>query len=120
MKTIKILLIAVLAITFTSIAFAQTKDSKNAATSIQTAQIPVAGNCGSCKSRIEKAAKTAGATKADWSAKAQTLTVTFDSSTTSVDKISQQVAAVGHDTGKYKADDKTYNALPGCCKYDRK
>jgi copper chaperone CopZ len=120
MKTIKILLVAVFAIAFSSLAFAQTKECKNAVASIQTAQIKVSGNCEYCKDRIEKAAKTAGASKADWSTKAQTLTVTFDTSKTNVDKISQQVAAAGHDTGSYKADNKTYNALPSCCKYDRK
>jgi hypothetical protein len=26
---------------------------------------------------------------------------------------------VGHDTEKYRADDKAYAKLPGCCKYDR-
>ncbi|MFA6854485.1 MAG: copper chaperone, partial [Bacteroidales bacterium] len=27
------------------------------------------------------------------------------------------LAAVGHDTDKYKADQATYDALPSCCKY---
>jgi Cu(I)/Ag(I) efflux system membrane fusion protein len=27
------------------------------------------------------------------------------------------VAKAGHDTEKYKATDKVYNDLPGCCKY---
>jgi len=33
------------------------------------------------------------------------------------DDIQKRLAAVGHDTQKYKATDKAYNSLPGCCKY---
>jgi len=134
MKTIKIILTAIVACTFTFSATAQChmdgmddskKDTKSTVVAklpanAQTATIKVSGNCESCKARIEKAAKTAGAIKADWNAKAQTLTVAFDPAKTNVDKISKAIAAVGHDTDKYKADDKTYNALPGCCKYERK
>ncbi|MFA5818075.1 MAG: hypothetical protein WC854_02205 [Bacteroidales bacterium] len=47
------------------------------------------------------------------------VTVTFDPSKTSVDALSKKFASVGHDTEKYKTDDKVYDALPGCCKYER-
>ncbi len=33
---------------------------------------------------------------------------------------SKKLASVGHDTEKYKADDKAYNALDECCKYERR
>jgi len=36
-----------------------------------------------------------------------------------LDKIEVAVAKVGQDTKMHKADDKTYNELPGCCKYNR-
>jgi len=133
MKTIKIILIAIVACTFTLSATAQChmdnmtdtkKETKTTTAKLpantKTAAIKVSGNCESCKARIEKAAKTAGAIKADWSAKTQTLTVAFDPTKTNEDKISKSVAAAGHDTDKYKADDKTYNSLPDCCKYERK
>jgi len=84
-----------------------------------TQTLKVSGNCGTCKARIEKAALTAGATKADWNSSKQVLTVNFDSKKTSLDKIAKQIAAVGHDNEKYKATDKTYQALPGCCQYKR-
>ena len=32
----------------------------------------------------------------------------------------KKIAAVGHDTEKYLADDKVYEKLPGCCHYERK
>jgi copper chaperone CopZ len=70
-----------------------------------------------CKTRIEKAAKLDGVSKAEWDAKSKALTVTFDSEKTTMDLIGKKVASVGHDNDKAKADDKVYSALPGCCKY---
>lgn len=79
----------------------------------------VKGNCESCKARIEKAAKSAGAKSAEWSAEKQTVTLNFDSSKTSADQILKKIAEVGHDNEKYKTTDDVYKQLPGCCLYDR-
>ncbi|MGC4127986.1 MAG: TonB-dependent receptor [Bergeyella sp.] len=79
----------------------------------------VKGNCGMCKSRIEKAAKTAGAESAVWNAETQKVTLNFDASKTSADAILKKIAEVGHDNEKYKASDEVYSKLPGCCLYDR-
>lgn len=79
----------------------------------------VKGNCESCKARIEKAAKSAGANSAEWSAEKQIVTLNFDSSKTSADQILKQIAEVGHDNEKYKTTDDVYKKLPGCCLYDR-
>lgn len=79
----------------------------------------VKGNCESCKARIEKAAKSAGANSAEWSAEKQTVTLNFDSSKTSADQILKKIAEVGHDNEKYKTTDDVYKKLPGCCLYDR-
>jgi len=79
----------------------------------------VKGNCESCKARIEKAAKSAGAKSADWNAEKQTVTLDFDSSKTSADQILKKIAEVGHDNEKYKTTDDVYKKLPGCCLYDR-
>jgi len=84
----------------------------------KTEKINVAGKCGMCETRIEKAALAIdGVTKADYDLKAKTLSVTFDEKKTSVDGIEKAMAVVGHDTDKYKAEDAVYNKLPGCCKY---
>lgn len=86
----------------------------------KTEKIKVSGNCGMCETRIEKAALAVpGVSKADWDKTSKDLTVVFDASKASVDKIETAVAKVGHDTPKHKADTKTYDALPGCCHYDR-
>lgn len=86
----------------------------------KTETFKVWGNCDMCKARIEKAVKSEGAASADWNTKTKILTVTFDPSKTSVDSFSKKLAAVGHDTEKYKADDKAYQALDACCQYERR
>ena len=79
----------------------------------------VRGNCGSCKARIEKAAKAAGAKSAVWDAVKQTVVLDFDPAKTSADAILKKIAEVGHDNEKYRAEDSVYQNLPGCCLYDR-
>jgi periplasmic mercuric ion binding protein len=86
----------------------------------KTETFKVWGNCDMCKARIEKAVKADGATSADWNKNTKILTVTFDPSKTSIDSFSRKLAAVGHDTEKYKADDKAYQALDACCQYERR
>lgn len=86
---------------------------------LKTESIKVWGNCDMCKARIEKAAKAEGATTASWDSKTKMLAVSYDPSKTNTDALAKKIAAVGHDTEKFKADDKTYSALPGCCHYDR-
>lgn len=91
------------------------------------AQIPVKkeneyfvrGNCGSCKSRIEKAAKEAGATSSSWDAETQKVTLDFDPNKTTAEKILKKIADVGHDNEMFTASDAVYKGLPGCCLYDR-
>ncbi|MFC2111139.1 heavy-metal-associated domain-containing protein [Bacteroidota bacterium] len=84
----------------------------------KTDTITVNGACGMCETRIEKATQAVkGVTKADWSSKTQQLIVTYDETKTEINKIHEAVSKVGHDTELMKADDKTYNALHGCCKY---
>ncbi|MFY9151448.1 MAG: heavy-metal-associated domain-containing protein [Prolixibacteraceae bacterium] len=112
MKTVKILIIALLAIVFTSNTNAQTPAGNS-----KTETIKVSGNCDMCKARIEKAAKMDGVTKAEWSKKEKTLTATFDPAKTNMTEIGKKVATAGHDNEKAKATDAIYEKLPGCCQY---
>ncbi len=89
--------------------------SANAQTSTK---LKVSGNCGMCKSSIEKAAKTAGATTANWDMDAKLLTLIFDGKT-NLDKIESAIAAIGYDTEHKTATQASYDALHECCKYDR-
>jgi copper chaperone CopZ len=129
MKTVKIIIVAVLAIALSSNYYAQmvdhskmdmskTKtDAKMDMTATKTETLKVSGNCDLCKARIEKAAKLDGVSKAEWDAKSKILSVTYDPAKTNIDQVSRKVAAAGHDNEKVKADEKAYSALPGCCKY---
>jgi periplasmic mercuric ion binding protein len=81
--------------------------------------IPVSGNCGMCKSKIEKAAKDAGVKEASWDVDAKVLTVKYNSSSTNAAKIQQAVAAAGYDTRDVKTTDEAYGKLHSCCQYDR-
>ena len=90
------------------------------AQSSKTETIKVWGNCGMCKTTIEKAAKKAGATKATWNEDSKELKVTYAVSKTSSAKIQEAIAKSGYDTQDLIADNKAYDNLHGCCKYDRK
>lgn len=119
MKTLKFIIAATLAVIFGTNSFAQMHDhSKMDMTKSET--IKVWGNCGTCKARIEKAAKVDGVSSADWNKETKVLTLVYDPSKVKSDDIQKKIAAVGHDTEKFKADDKVYAKLPGCCQYERK
>lgn len=78
----------------------------------------VSGNCEMCKERIETAAKSVkGVTTAIWDVDSKVLHVNYNPVQTDLIKIQKAIAKAGHDTEKFKAEDKTYNALPECCKY---
>jgi len=79
----------------------------------------VLGNCEMCETRIENAAKSVvGVQSAEWDKNTKMITITYNGDI-EVNDIEKAIASAGHDTSNYKADDKVYNALPGCCKYDR-
>jgi len=132
MKTVKIIIVALLAVALSSTSFAQmtdhskmdmsktSTDSKMAMASSKSETVKVYGNCDMCKSRIEKAAKIDGVSKASWDSKTKLLSMVYDPSKVNSEVIQKKIAAVGHDTEKFKADNKVYDKLPSCCLYDRK
>lgn len=79
----------------------------------------VRGNCGMCKSTIEKAANSVeGVATANWDTDKKKIDVSFDSSKTDVMAIHNAIAASGYDTEKVAGDEEAYKNLPGCCQYD--
>ena len=123
MKTIKMLSVALIVLFAQMSVVAQNaamhQNHPMAKAAITTTTFKVWGNCDMCKTRIEAAAKSAGATKANWSDKTKMLSVSYDASKVKVMDIHKKIAAAGHDTDKAKAADKTYKALPDCCQYER-
>ncbi len=81
----------------------------------------VSGNCEMCKKRIEKAAlSVSGVKSSDWHMDCGTLYLIVNEQKTDVTTIQKAIAAVGHDTGEFKASKEVYEALHSCCQYDRK
>ncbi|VAW15657.1 Probable Co/Zn/Cd efflux system membrane fusion protein [hydrothermal vent metagenome] len=110
-KTILTTIVLILTVT---VNFAQSKSVETEAT------FGVRGNCGMCKSTIEKAANSIdGVSSATWDKENKKIDVSFDATKTSLDKIHNAIAASGYDTDKVKADGKAYNNLAGCCQYDK-
>ena len=94
---------------------AQEKKSKN-----KKVVIKVAGNCGMCEKRIEKAAYSVkGVKTAEWHVDCQDIHLVIDETKCSAEDVAKAIAAVGHDTGSVKAEDAVYNKLHGCCNYER-
>ena len=105
----KSIFLSLLFVCMAAVGFAQTK----------TETLKVSGECGSCKKKIESAAKKAGASYAVWDVDSKELTVKYNSTTTNNAKIQNSIAGVGYDTQDFKATDEAYNKLDGCCQYDR-
>lgn len=111
----KKLVLLVLACIFSLSMVAQEKKSKN-----KKVVLKVAGNCGMCEKRIEKAAYSVkGVKDAEWHVDCQDIHLVIDETKCSADDVAKAIAAVGHDTGKIKADDAVYDKLHGCCNYER-
>ena len=108
MKSLKIFLFSFLLLSAQTL-FAQTK----------TESLKVAGACGMCKTKIESAAKKAGATYAVWNEDSKDLVVKYNSTSSNTAKIQKNIAKAGYDTKDFKATDEAYNQLHSCCKYDR-
>ena len=85
----------------------------------KTETFQVSGNCGMCENKIEKAAKAAGASYAEWNKDTKLITVKYTSSATNLAKIQQSIAEAGYDNAGVKANDEKYNQLHSCCKYER-
>ncbi|XOV66110.1 MAG: heavy-metal-associated domain-containing protein [Fluviicola sp.] len=86
----------------------------------ERATFTIYGECGMCETRIENAInEMEGVIWADWEEATLELTVKYDTSKTSLDKIKQKAAAIGHDTNEIRASEEAYENLHPCCKYER-
>ena len=88
-------------------------------TAMTNVSFGVRGNCGMCKTTIEKAANNVeGVATATWNVDKKKIDVSFDEAKTDAIVIHKAIAASGYDTDKVKGDLDAYEGLPGCCKYD--
>ena len=77
----------------------------------------VHGVCVQCKERIEKAVKGKGVRYATWDVTSKQLSLIFDPTLTTLDKIENRIVDAGHDLENKKAKTSVYNDLPKCCHY---
>lgn len=97
--------------------FAFTQFLPSQENTISEAEFKVLGNCGQCKSRIEKALKIKEVKNAKWNKQTKILKISYLSNAVLLDSLQQRISAVGHDTEKFKAPDSVYAKLPACCRY---
>jgi len=105
-------------------------DAKKETTSVENTEVKndvaythtsfgVRGNCGMCKTTIEKAVnELEGISKADWDRLRKKIDVSYDASKTNLDAIHKAIADSGYDTDKLSGSEDAYKNLPGCCQYD--
>jgi len=77
----------------------------------------VAGACEQCKTRIQNAVKVKGVSNAVWNVDTKIISVTYNESVITLDKIKSKILAAGHDLEDKKAKDIIYKQLPDCCHY---
>ena len=115
----KYFLFTALLISLISLTQAQTAKTKPAA-AVKTETFEVNGNCGMCKTTIEKAAKKAGASFAKWNIETHQLQVKYNTAKTNIPAIQKKIAESGYDNAGATASDAVYDKLHHCCKYERK
>ena len=83
--------------------------------------IGVKGNCGMCKTTIEKAVKELDfVVEAEWGIQSKILDVKFNNpSNFDLDELNTAINESGYETMNTTANQASYDALPMCCKYDR-
>jgi copper chaperone CopZ len=78
------------------------------------------GNCETCKETIENSVQVDGVSGLNWDVDTKMITLRYDTTKVTLDDLEKKIAAAGYDNVKYKGDDKAYEGLPQCCKYERK
>lgn len=86
---------------------------------LSMANFGVRGNCGMCKTTIEKAAKSVeGVAEATWDVKKKSIAVSYDEHKINEKEIHRAIAAAGYDTDHANGDKEAYKNLPKCCQFD--
>ncbi len=88
---------------------------KNAKTEV----VKIYGNCGMCKSKIEKAGSLKNIAQVSWDKETKMATLSYDASKTNQEEILKRIALAGYDSDVFLAPDKAYSSLDECCQYDR-
>lgn len=109
-KEIMNYLLFILALTFAGLTYAQE-------TTAGKATIQTSAECGSCKTRLEETLNyTKGVKFAELNMTDKTLNVQFNPKKISLKEIKKIISETGYDADEVKANPKSVNELPACCK----
>lgn len=112
MKSISKILMVITVLLSAVNSFAQIKNAK-------TETVKIYGNCGMCKTTIEKAGNVKNVATIEWNKDTKMATINYDDKKTNQDEILKRIALAGYDSEKFLAPDDVYAKLPGCCQYNR-
>ncbi len=112
MKSTAKTILSIVTVLLCTSGIAQIKNAK-------TETVKIYGNCGMCKTTIEKAGAVKKQSKVVWDKDSKIATLTYDTKKTTQDAILKRIALVGYDSDKFLAPDNVYAKLPGCCQYTR-
>lgn len=83
---------------------------------MDTVQIKTSAECEMCKAKVEKeVGLMKGVKKATLDLSTQVLTVVYNSTKTSPDKIRTVISNIGYDADQVKANNRAQKKLPDCC-----
>ncbi|MBC8757102.1 heavy-metal-associated domain-containing protein [Kordia sp. YSTF-M3] len=121
MKKVILSLLAVVSLTVISCkneAKTDVKTTTEQGKDLAVANFGVRGNCGMCKTTIEKAAKSVdGVAEATWDIKKKSIQVSYDAAKANETDLREAIADAGYDTDKEKGNKLAYKKLPKCCQY---
>lgn len=84
-----------------------------------TETVKIYGNCGICKTTIEKAGNVKNEASIEWNVDSKMATLSYDKQKTTKNDILKRIALAGYDSDSFYAPDDVYAKLPACCQYDR-
>lgn len=93
---------------------------KTRTTNQQTVNVVIQGNCGMCKTNIERAGNKKKEAVVNWNQETKQATLVYNSAKTTKEEILLRIAQAGYDNELYQASDSSYQHLHGCCQYQRK
>lgn len=81
--------------------------------------VKINGNCGMCKSTIEKAGNNKNLAQVDWDKDTKIATLKYNSEQTNPEEILKRIALAGYDNELFLAPEAAYDKLDPCCQYER-
>lgn len=121
MKKVILSLLAIVSLTVISCkneAKTEVKTTTEQGKELAMANFGVRGNCGMCKTTIEKAAKSVdGVAEATWDVKKKSIQISYDAGKANETNLHEAIADAGYDTEQEDGNKVAYKKLPKCCQF---